>query len=102
MDRDDSFAAKVRSALMELLPGGAGTVDDVARKLGISRRTLQRKLTEENTSFHPSGNKPVFEKNDIRSFMILTKDDTGISAKGIAASGDTKGEVFDEFYVAEK
>ena len=44
MERDESFAAKVRSALTELLPGGAGTVDDVAVKLGVSKRTLQRKL----------------------------------------------------------
>ena len=51
MDRDDSFAAKVRSALTELLPSGAGTADDVAVKLGVSKRTLQRKLLEENTSF---------------------------------------------------
>ena len=35
MERDDSFSAKVRSALTELLPGGAGTVDDVAAKLGV-------------------------------------------------------------------
>ena len=40
MERDDSFSAKVRSALTELLPGGAGTVDDVAAKLGVSKRTL--------------------------------------------------------------
>lgn len=51
MERDDSFSAKVRSALTELLPGGMGTADDVAAKLGISRRTLQRRLSQENTSF---------------------------------------------------
>ena len=51
MDRDDSFSAKVRSALTELLPGGSGTIDDVAAKLGVSKRTLQRKLLEEDTSF---------------------------------------------------
>lgn len=52
--------------------------------------------------YHPSGNKPVFEKNDVRSFMLLTSDNTGISAKGIAASGSEKGQVFDEFYVTHK
>ena len=51
METDDSYAARVRSALMELLPGGACTVEDVAKKLGYSRRSLQRKLQEENTSF---------------------------------------------------
>ena len=51
LDTDDSCAARVRSALMELLPSGACTIDDAAAKLGYSKRTLQRKLKEENTSF---------------------------------------------------
>lgn len=48
---DDSAAAKVRSALAALLPAGTCGIDDVAKKLGVSRRTLQRKLSEENTTF---------------------------------------------------
>ena len=69
MERDDSFAAKVRSALTELLPGGAGTVDDVAVKLGVSKRTLQRKLTEENTSFQKqlNGTREILAKHYIRN-----------------------------------
>lgn len=67
----------------------------------IEAASIGNSYREEDDPYHPSGNRPVFEKNDVRSFMILTKDDTGISAKGIAASGDAKGEVFDEFYVAE-
>ena len=51
METDDSYAARVRSALMELLPSSECTVDDVARKLGYSRRSLQRRLQEEDTSF---------------------------------------------------
>ena len=51
MDSDDSHAARVRSALMELLPGGECTIDDVAKKLGYSKRSLQRKLQEEDTNF---------------------------------------------------
>lgn len=51
LETDDSYAARVRSALMELLPGGECTIEDVAKKLGYSRRSLQRKLQEENTSF---------------------------------------------------
>lgn len=51
MEKDDSFSARVRSALTELLPSGRGTADDVAAKLHVSKRTLQRKLTEENTTF---------------------------------------------------
>ncbi len=51
METDDSYAARVRSALMELLPGGECTIDDVAKKLGYSKRSLQRKLQEEDTNF---------------------------------------------------
>jgi len=50
METDDSCAARVRSALMELLPSGECTIDDVAKKLGYSKRSLQRKL-EEDTNF---------------------------------------------------
>lgn len=51
MDTDDSYAARVRSALMELLPSGECAIEDVAAKLGYSKRSLQRKLQEENTNF---------------------------------------------------
>ena len=51
MDTDDSYSARVRSALMELLPSGECTIDDVAKKLGYSKRSLQRKLQEEDTNF---------------------------------------------------
>ena len=51
LETDDSYAARVRSALMELLPSGACTIDDTAEKLGTSRRSLQRRLQEENTNF---------------------------------------------------
>ena len=51
METDDSCAARVRSALMELRPSGECTIDDVAKKLGYSKRSLQRKLQEEDTNF---------------------------------------------------
>lgn len=51
LDTNESVSARVRSALTELLPGGHFCVDDVAEMLGTSKRTLQRKLTKENTTF---------------------------------------------------
>jgi len=76
MDRDDSFSAKVRSALTELLPGGAGTIDDVATKFRISKRTLQRKLMEENTSFQKQLNatREILAKHYIKN-TDMTSDD---------------------------
>ena len=76
MERDDSFSAKVRSALTELLPGGAGTADEVAAKLGISKRTLQRKLTEEDTSFQKqlNGTRELLAKNYICNTDMSSED----------------------------
>ena len=76
MDQDDSFAAKVRSALTELLPSGAGTADDVAQKLGVSKRTLQRKLMEENTSFQKqlNGTREILAKHYLRN-TVMSSDE---------------------------
>ena len=51
MEAADSMATRVSSVLVELLPKGKNKLGDVAKSLHLSRRTLQRKLTEENTSF---------------------------------------------------
>ena len=49
--RDGVFAGRVRQAIKEGLPGGEARVDAACRRLGVSPRTLQRKLREEGTSF---------------------------------------------------
>lgn len=76
MEKDDSISARVRSALTELLPAGSGTVEDVAEKLGISKRTLQRKLTEEGTSFQKqlNGTRELLAKNYIRNTDMSSED----------------------------
>lgn len=51
LERDSSFSARVRSSLMELLPMGKSTIGDVADKLCMSIRTLQRRLKAEDTTF---------------------------------------------------
>ncbi|MEQ9053890.1 MAG: AraC family transcriptional regulator ligand-binding domain-containing protein [Roseovarius confluentis] len=51
LDRNASVADRVRSALMEALPGGQPDVGTVARRLGMSSRTLQRRLGAEGTGF---------------------------------------------------
>ena len=52
-DRDDagSFTTRVRRLVVQALGEGPSTADSVARALGVSRRTLSRRLAEENTSF---------------------------------------------------
>lgn len=51
IDAEASFTERVGSALLELLPSGQSSIDAVARTLAVSRRTLQRRLGEEATSF---------------------------------------------------
>lgn len=51
LDAEASFASKVRSALLEMLPSGEKSAEEVARRLAVSKRTLQRRLGDEATSF---------------------------------------------------
>ena len=51
LETDAGFAARVRACLMELLPMGKSTIEDVAEKLGTSVRTLQRRLQKEETNY---------------------------------------------------
>lgn len=51
LDTTASSADRVRSALLELLPSGQAAVPAVASKLGLSARTLQRRMRDEATSF---------------------------------------------------
>ncbi|MDR6215059.1 AraC family transcriptional regulator ligand-binding domain-containing protein [Paracidovorax wautersii] len=51
LDMDAPVAERVRSLLLELIPSNAATVDVVTRRLGMSKRTLQRRLEAEGASF---------------------------------------------------
>ncbi|KEA64159.1 Transcriptional regulator, AraC family [Marinobacterium lacunae] len=46
-----STAQQVKSELLELLPEGDAGIDQVARRLNLSKRTLQRQLSAESYSF---------------------------------------------------
>lgn len=76
LDVDESTAARVRSALSELLPGGQCGIEDVAAKLGLSRRTLQRKLADESTSFQKQLNsvRETLAIHYIRNTDMTTND----------------------------
>ncbi len=51
LEIDSKFRDRVRACLMEILASGQVSMADVAKRLAISSRTLQRRLQEENTSF---------------------------------------------------
>lgn len=48
---DLGMRARVENALLELLPSGRTQIDDVAGELAVSRRSLQRRLSEEGTTW---------------------------------------------------
>lgn len=52
-DIDDSAAVgeQVRAMLLEGLPSGRTSVEETCKRLGMSKRTLQRRLRAESTSF---------------------------------------------------
>lgn len=76
MELDDTFSARVRSALVELLPGGQCTIDDVCSCLAISKRTLQRKLAEEDTTFQKQLNhtRELLAKNYIDHINLPSEE----------------------------
>lgn len=76
MEIDDSFSAKVRSILVEFLPAGKASIEDVANALGMSKRSLQRKLKEEETTFQKQLNhtRELLAKNYIQNTRLSSED----------------------------
>ncbi len=50
-DPADQLLANLKQSILQYLPEGEVTIDKLASKLNISRRTLQRRLSERNTNF---------------------------------------------------
>lgn len=51
LDDRATTAQRVRAALLEALPSGQASMEDVAARLALSKRTLQRRLQQEGESF---------------------------------------------------
>lgn len=51
LDTKASTAERVRAVLLELLPGNEATIEKTAERLGMSKRTLQRRLEDEGENF---------------------------------------------------
>ncbi|WP_200773552.1 MULTISPECIES: AraC family transcriptional regulator [Gemella] len=76
MEIDNSVSARIRSVMSELLPAGKCTIDDASEKLGMSKRTLQRHLSEENTTFQKQLNatREVLAKHYIKTTTMSVDD----------------------------
>ena len=51
LDVKATFEERVRAALLEALPSGESSMESIAGKLAVSKRTLQRRLRDEATTF---------------------------------------------------
>lgn len=51
LDTETTVEQRVKSALLEMLPGGESTIEEAANRLAISKRTLQRQLNQESSSY---------------------------------------------------
>lgn len=62
--------------MTELLPGSTSSIEEVAAKLGISKRTLQRKLSEEGTTFQKQLNstRKVMALHYVKNTNMSTND----------------------------
>lgn len=76
METDNSVAAKVRTLLMELIPSGQGNIQTVSKEMALSQRSLQRKLSEEKTTFIKQLNhtRELMAKNYLMNSSITTEE----------------------------
>jgi AraC-like DNA-binding protein len=74
---NDSFAARVRSAIVETMEHGNIGVQPVSRRLAMSSRTLQRRLMEEGATFQ----------------VLLDEVRAGLAGQYLRRSGLTVDEV---------
>ncbi|MDH2066839.1 AraC family transcriptional regulator [Pantoea sp. GD03673] len=51
LDVTATTSERVRAVLLELLPGNEATIEKTAERLGMSKRTLQRRLEDEGENF---------------------------------------------------
>jgi len=51
LEVEDPFLRDLRAAMLRTLPTGELTIDSLSEAVGVSRRTLQRRLTDRDSSF---------------------------------------------------
>lgn len=73
IETDNSFSATIRRTLFELIPGGVSNMEKIAYELGMSKRTLQRRLSDEGTTFNQQLNhtRELLVRNYLKTDMSL-------------------------------
>ena len=74
VDANISVADRVRSTLVEILPSGQSSAEAVCKRLGMSKRSLQRKLKDEDATFQSI----LYATRSELSLKYLSKGDLNI------------------------
>ncbi len=51
LENETNTKQRVKSALLEMLPSGQSTIEEAASRLAMSKRTLQRQLSQESSTY---------------------------------------------------
>ena len=51
LETETTTKQRVKSAILEMLPSGQSTIEEAAHRLAMSKRTLQRQLSQESSSY---------------------------------------------------
>lgn len=70
LDEMASTTERVQAVLLELLPGNEATIEKTAERLGMSKRTLQRRLESEGGNFRTLVN--ICRENLARHYLSHT------------------------------
>ena len=71
LNPQSTFRDRVRACLVEILASGQCTIADVAERLAVSHRTLQRRLREEGTNFQRERNN--LREDLARHYLVNTR-----------------------------
>ncbi|MEZ5828609.1 MAG: AraC family transcriptional regulator ligand-binding domain-containing protein [Hyphomicrobiales bacterium] len=82
--RQSPFGQSVENAIAVLLPHGKAGAGEIARKLGVSRRTLARRLSAEGLTFAdgPSGPKRMTASADAADVAVASRSEISFRAVG--------------------
>jgi AraC-like DNA-binding protein len=74
--QEGSFKSQIRKQLLELIPAGHSTINDVSKQLAMSPRSIQRRLFQEKTSFNKelSYMKEMMARNYLKDQHVTTDE----------------------------
>ena len=106
LELEASTADRVKSALLEMLPSGQTSIEEVANRLAISKRSIQRRLNAEGSNYQTVLNatreelakhylsKSSFSQGEI-SFLLGFQDTNSFTRAFSSWTGKTPGQFRD-------